>query len=528
MVCFSALIHHFNAGSRPFVYISEEVFFMLQIKNLTITHTKDLHKIIENFSFTLNEGDRAAIIGEEGNGKSTLLKLIYDRSLVDGYCEYSGRIIKSGRTGYLAQELTEAQKQMTAYEFFCDADGFYDASPSELSAISYVLHIPNDIFFSSQTLATMSGGEKVKLQLAALMITQPDILLLDEPSNDLDVNTLEWLEKFINSAAVPVIYISHDETLLENTANVIIHMEQVHRKTIPVHTVSRNGYSEYIKRRAAARTHQEQMARSEQAEYEKQQEKFRRIQSRVEHEQNVISRADPHGGRLLKKKMATVKSLERRFEREYENMTQMPETEDEIFVRFRSDITSPKGKTILDLHLDLLQNEDQILTRNINIHVGGGEKICIVGRNGVGKTTLLRQIAEQLLSRTDIKAAYMPQNYAESMDYSLTPLEYLSRSGNREEITAVRTYLGSMRYTPDEMEHAISELSGGQKAKLYFISMNLDGCNVLVLDEPTRNFSPLSGPVIRRALIEYRGTIISVSHDRKYIDEVCDRVIRLG
>ncbi|MGN0474114.1 MAG: ABC-F family ATP-binding cassette domain-containing protein [Acutalibacteraceae bacterium] len=495
---------------------------------MTITHTKDLRKITENFSFTLNHGDKAAIIGEEGNGKSTLLKLIYDQGLITEYCEYSGEIIKSGRFGYLAQELTARQRQMTVYEFFCGINGFYDLSPAELNQISRSLGIPNDIFYSDRRVDTMSGGEKVKLQLAGLMICRPDVLLLDEPSNDLDIAALEWLEHFINSAEVPIIYVSHDETLLENTANVIIHLEQVRRKTLPVYTVSRSGYREYIERRDASRSHQEQMARKEQAEFNAQQEKLRKIQSRVEHEQNAISRSDPHGGRLLKKKMAAVKSMERRFERECESMTRMPDTEDEIFVRFRPDIISPKGKTILDLHIDILQSADRILARDIDIHINGGEKICITGHNGAGKTTLLRQIALQLAARTDIKTAYMPQNYAECMDYSMTPVEFLSRSGDKDEITAIRTYLGSMRYTPDEMNHAISELSGGQKAKLYFIAMNLDGCNVLVLDEPTRNFSPLSGPVIRRALIEYGGTIISVSHDRKYIEEVCDRVIALN
>ena len=326
----------------------------------------------------------------------------------------------------------------------------------------------------------------------------------------------------------PVLYISHDETLLENTANVIIHLEQVRRKTIPLCTVTRCGYREYIERREASRAHQTQVARKEKEEYEKQQEKFRRIQSRVEHEQNVISRQDPHGGRLLKKKMAAVKSMERRFEREHSEMTQLPETEDEIFVRFSPEITSSRGKTVLDLHLDTLANEGGELAKNIDLHIGGGEKVCIVGRNGAGKTTLLRLIAERLLSRTDIKAAYMPQDYAERMDMSLTPVEFLSRTGDKEELTAIRTYLGSMRYTAAETEHPISALSGGQKAKLYFIAMNLDRCDVLLLDEPTRNFSPLSGPVIRQALREYGGTVISVSHDRKFISEVCDRVFLLG
>ena len=226
--------------------------------------------------------------------------------------------------------------------------------------------------------------------------------------------------------------------------------------------------------------------------------------------------------------MAAVKSMERRFEREHSEMTRLPETEDEIFVRFSPEISSSRGKTVLDLHLDALANEGGVLAKGIDLHISGGEKMCIVGRNGAGKTTLLRLIAEKLLHRADVKAAYMPQNYAERMDMSLTPVEFLSRTGDKEELTAIRTYLGSMRYTAAETEHAISALSGGQKAKLFFIAMNLDRCDVLILDEPTRNFSPLSDPVIRNALKEYGGTIISVSHDRKFIEEVCDRVFLIG
>ena len=499
----------------------------LQIKHLTIDHRRDLRCLINDLSFTLREGDRAAIIGEEGNGKSTLLKLIYDPSLIENYCEHSGEIIRHGRTGYLEQELPPEKSGMTVYEFFCTIPGFFDRSPGELTRTAKKMGLSPDIYYSDQTLGTLSGGENVKIRLLSLVISQPDILLLDEPSNDLDIPALEWLELFIRNSDIPLLYISHDETLLENTANVIIHLEQVHRKTIPVCTVARCGYREYVCRRDAAHAHQTQMARKEQAEYDKQQEKFRRIQARVEHEQNVISRADPHGGRLLKKKMASVKSMERRFEREHSEMTQLPETEDEIFVRFSQEITSSSGKTILELHLDSLVNERTQLAHDINLHINGGEKVCIVGHNGAGKTTLLRIIAEQLLNRADIKTGYMPQNYAERMDMSLTPVEFLSRTGDRDELTAIRTHLGSMRYTAAETEHSISALSGGQKAKLYFIAMNLDRCDVLLLDEPTRNFSPLSGPVIRRALKDYGGTIISVSHDRKYIGEVCDRIYRL-
>jgi ATPase subunit of ABC transporter with duplicated ATPase domains len=149
------------------------------------------------------------------------------------------------------------------------------------------------------------------------------------------------------------------------------------------------------------------------------------------------------------------------------------------------------------------------------------------GTPGCGKTTLLRKIAESLLRREDIIVEYMPQNYEELLDLDMTPIDFLSISGDKEEITRLRTFLGSLKYTIDEMDHPIRELSGGQKAKVLLLKMSLSKANVLILDEPTRNFSPLSGPVIRKMLSEFPGAIISISHDRKYIDEVCDVVYEL-
>ena len=121
----------------------------------------------------------------------------------------------------------------------------------------------------------------------------------------------------------------------------------------------------------------------------------------------------------------------------------------------------------------------------------------------------------------------MPQTYRELLDEEQTPVDYLSTTGDKEETTRIRTYLGSMKYTADEMDHRIGDLSGGQKAKVLLLKMSLSGANVLILDEPTRNFSPLSGPMIRKVLREFAGAIISVSHDRKYISEVCDKLYML-
>ena len=137
-------------------------------------------------------------------------------------------------------------------------------------------------------------------------------------------------------------------------------------------------------------------------------------------------------------------------------------------------------------------------------------------------------MAQELLNRTDIRAQYMPQNYEELLNLDVTPVEFLDDTGDKEVRTRIRTYLGSLKYTADEMDHPIRELSGGQKAKVLLLKMSLSDANVLILDEPTRNFSPLSGPVIRKMIAAFPGAVISISHDRKYIDEVCTKIYTLS
>lgn len=501
---------------------------MLQIRNLTITHRKDLRVLLKEFELTLNDGEKCAIIGEEGNGKSTLLKLIYDEALVSDYVEYTGQISKKGlRLGYLPQELPRQDRNTSVSEFFAQSPAFWDQTPRDLAVLAGVLALPKDVFYSDQILDTMSGGEKVKLQLARLLLDQPDVLLLDEPSNDLDLETLEWLEVFLQECPQAVLYISHDETLLEKTAEMVVHLELVRRKTLPRWTVARLPYQDYVNQRLNKIAHQTQVARREQADFKAKMEKFRQIQAKVEHQQRTISRQDPHGGRLLKKKMHAVQSMGKRFEAEKERMMQLPDVEEAIFLRFSEQVAVPAGKTVLDLKLPELTVQGRTLAKNIKLHVEGPEKLCIIGRNGVGKTTLLKEIASRLLPRSDLKAAYMPQNYEDQLPADQTPVEFLNKSGSKDEATKIRNYLGSVKYTPQEMDHPISEMSGGQKAKLLFLKLILEGANVLILDEPTRNFSPLSNPVIREILKSYQGCILSVSHDRKYMDEVCDTLYGL-
>lgn len=505
---------------------------MLQIKNLTITHKKDLRIILNNFSCTLNDGDKAVIIGEEGNGKSTLLKWIYNTELIDNYCETNGELIKANeRVAYLPQELPAEYQKLSVYDYFMKEENFLSQTPKALGKMAKDFNLPTDFFYREQLMKTLSGGEKVKAGLMKLLFYQPTVLLLDEPSNDLDVETLEFLEHIIKDWKHIVLFISHDEVLIENTANMIIHLEQIQRKTISKYTVARLSYPAYKEERLTAFEAQEKQYKNDKRAKKIRDEKLKSIYQSVDHAQATISRRDPAGGRLLKKKMHSIKSMAHRFEREDENMTNKPEKEEAIFFKLENkDSVVPAGKTIIEYELSKLFTPDgqRVLSENIFLKIRGSEKICITGKNGAGKTTLLHKIAENLLSRTDIKAEYMPQNYEELLQLNITPVEYLCPSGDKEERTKIRTYLGSLNYTADEMEHSISELSGGQKAKIFLLKMSLSGANVLILDEPTRNFSPLSCPVIRKILREFPGAIISISHDRKFIDEVCDKVYCLS
>ena len=221
--------------------------------------------------------------------------------------------------------------------------------------------------------------------------------------------------------------------------------------------------------------------------------------------------------------MHNVKSQEKKLESI--DITEKPDPEESIYFKFE-EVNIPNNKKILNLsNYDLAINNN---SKRINIEVYGSIHICIVGKNGTGKTTLIRKIYDTLKDRTDIKVGYMPQDYNEILKSNDNVLDFITNSSkNKEKITKSRMYLGNMKFTSDEMTGKIDNLSGGSKAKLILMKLILDKCNVLLLDEPTRNVSPLSNPVIRKVLKEFNGTIISVSHDRKYIEEVPNKLYLL-
>ena len=488
---------------------------MLEVSNLSIK-IQDRY-LVKNLSLTLNKGDKLAIIGEEGNGKSTLLKGILG---ICKYAEVTGNINLKGNTiGYLAQSMSENELSKKAHDFLFKDDNDYYEKTNNLYKYLELLNLSDKVL--EQKIGTLSGGEKVKIGLLKLLINEYDILFLDEPTNDLDLDSLEWLEKFINNIDKPIMYVSHDETLLANTANMILHLEQIMKKTDCRNTLLKIDYDTYVTQRLKKIDKQTQIANFEKRTFNKQREKLRKIMQKVEHQQNTISRKDPHGAQVLKKKMHTLKSQEKRLDET--KITEIPDVEENINFFFE-DVSIPKTKNIISLDIPKLTIQDKLLSENIKLDIIGNTHLCIIGQNGVGKSTLIKLIYEKLKNREDIKVGYMPQTYDDifaNYDYALS---FLCPSGNKDDITKARMYLGNMKFTRDEMTSKIKDLSNGTKAKLFLIKMVLEKYNVLILDEPTRNVSPLSNPVIRKVLKEFKGTIISISHDRKYIAEVIDNL----
>jgi len=506
----------------------------MEINNLRIIKKKDNRTLIDNFNFVLHKGDKVAIIGEEGNGKSTLLKTIYNKELVEEYCNISGAINTNNfKVGYLQQLLSEdIQNEEVINYFFRDTNtGELDYSLyndiEKVYSIFSKLNINKNLLEDNRIIRTLSGGEKVKLQLTKILLDDPDVLLLDEPSNDLDIETLLWLEDFIRESNKAIIYISHDETLLENTSTHIIHLEQVNKKSVARHTICKMNYRDYVNNREYLINRQNQIADKEKKQFDEKMDKWRKIYQRVNHEQATISRKDPHGGFLLKKKMHSVKAQEKMLEKEKENLTKKVDKEEAINMLFDYEVSLPKNKIIYNKVISPLKINNSVLCKEVNLVIKTSEHIALIGRNGIGKTTLLKHIYKEL-KNDKYKVGYMPQNYDDVLDLNKSVIDYVCPTLDKESRTKALTFLGSNKFKDEEMNSNIQNLSGGQKAKLLLIKLILDQCEILFLDEPTRNLSPLSNPVIRQVLKNYKGCIISVSHDRKYIEEVCDKVYELS
>ena len=495
---------------------------MIKINHLTITQNKDLRDLISDLNMTIQDGEKVAIIGEEGNGKSTLLRTLMGEKLAD--FSIRGEIQCDLQSlAYIPQHLPEELKKKSLQDYFFLEST--DLDYSLLYRLSDELHFDSSRFASDQEIGSLSGGEALKIQLIHELAKPFEVLFLDEPSNDLDLETVDWLKRQIRKIRQTVIFISHDEDFLSETADTIVHLRLVkHRKEAET-LVEHLDYDSYSDQRKANFVRQSQQAANDQRAYNKTMEKHRRVKQNVE--TALRATKDSTAGRLLAKKMKNVLSQEKRFEKTAQSMIQKPLEEEEIKLFFSDIQPLPASKVLIQLEKENLSIGDRVLVQELRLTVRGQEKIGIIGPNGIGKSTLLAKLQQLFNAKREISLGVMPQDYHKKLLLDLSPIVYLSKTRDKEELQKIQSHLASLNFSYPEMQHQIRSLSGGQQGKLLLLDLVLRKPNFLLLDEPTRNFSPTSQPEIRKLFTTYPGGLVTVSHDRRFLKEVCTTIYRL-
>jgi ATPase subunit of ABC transporter with duplicated ATPase domains len=488
-----------------------------------------IREIFDRFAIVINQGDKIGIIGAEGTGKSTLLGVLAQRELPE--LQVAG-VIQGPTVGLLDQFLDPAWEEVAVAEFLLRASPEEELPPERWNdlqaAVAAVLEVGLDPELVAGTterrMRKLSGGERVRIRIAKLLLSRPPVILLDEPTNDLDLPTLRWLEAFIRRSREPIAFISHDEVLLERAANKIVHLQRLKYQERTQVAVESVGYRAFLE----LRTHRLEKQAQEWANQTRRWTRAVRIvrdqKEKVRREQEAVK--DSSARRLLNKKMRSIKSREGKLERQ--ERIERPEDIEAIRIDFPNAVRTPASRRLLDLEIPELTIGARVLSRGIRLSVRGPEKVVIVGNNGCGKSTLIRQVVAHLRREGAIEFGYYPQDYEEELsDPDRRALDYVLDPDRGVDETFAGTLMARLHIPREEMEAPIRHLSGGQKAKVVLLKL-MTGSGFLVLDEPTRNLSPLSNRTLRAAFAGYPGAILAVSHDRRFIAELADRVLELS
>ena len=505
-----------------------------------------IDSILENVNFTVNEYDKIGIIGVNGTGKTTLFKII---SGIYGYDSGDIYTSKDCEIGYLEQNTnfhsentileevlevfkdviemekylrdlehkiseessntnsTTLEKLMNEYsnklEAFSDMNGY--GYKSEAKGVLKGLGFSDEDM--DKPISILSGGEKTRVLLGKLLLKKPTLLLLDEPTNHLDSEAIEWLEVFLKQYKGTVILISHDRYFLDQVVNRIF---EIHNKKLKTYN---GNYSDFIKASAIEKELELKKFEDQQKDIKKQEESIERLKAfgREKH----LKRA-----RSKEKALAKIDVLDK------------PEAyRKKAKIEFNPSVTS--GNDVLQLRDISMGYGERILFKDLNLDIYRGEKVALIGANGIGKSTLFKIIMNEFTPLsgdikfgTNVNVSYFHQEQ-KTLNLDNTIIDEIWEDNKQLTQTSLRTMLGAFLFEGEEVFKKISTLSGGERARVAILKLILSNANLLLLDEPTNHLDIDSKEVLEEALSSYTGTIFTISHDRYFLNTVVDKVLVL-
>lgn len=514
---------------------------ILSCKDITKSYGTDI--ILKKINFNLEEHEKAAVVGVNGAGKTTLFKIITDNLSYDdgqlyipknttiGYLEQNVDI-RSEKTIYeemlsvfesifeLEEKLHSMERKMSSlsdseYSSFMEqyarfqhefeeSDGY--SCKSRINGVLKGLGFTEDEY--SQQVCTLSGGQKTRVFLGKLLLMKPDILLLDEPTNHLDIDSIQWLEDFLKSYSGACLIISHDRYFLDRTVSKIIDIENGKS------SVYNGNYSFFIKQKDAARAAQLKQYANQQREIRHQEEVIKTL--RQFNREKSIKRAE-----------SREKALER-----MEKMERPENLPEKMHLRLTPQIQS--GNDVLSVEDLSMSFGNNRLFSNVSFEIKRGEKVAIIGPNGIGKSTLFKIILNELkpdfgkvVLGVNVNPGYYDQEHHE-LDDKNTIFDEIHNAYPNMTNGEIRNVLASFVFTEDDVFKTIGTLSGGEKGRVSLAKIMLSKSNFLILDEPTNHLDMYSKEILEDAINNYDGTVLYISHDRYFIDKTAERTLELS
>lgn len=495
--------------------------------------------ILDNISFSINKNDKVAIVGDNGEGKTTLLKIITKELEADSGTVYYD---VNGGIGYLSQQvivnmdntlleemelsftkLKKIEKDMEALvnkmnndsskELVDEYSKLHDLYEN-LGGYEYKYQIQQMLYkfgfdesYFNRKLSTFSGGERTRACFVKLLLNKPSLLLLDEPTNHLDLVMIEWLEKYLKSYSGTVLLVSHDQTFIDNIVNKIIELEN-HKATM-----YSGNYSFYVEQK--------------QLHYEQQLKAFNIQEKEIKRYEMLIRKFKPKPT-----KTAFAQSLEKKLAK-MDKIEKPNNNKKTIHAKFESNLEAYKVKMHICENLTFGYNNTPLM-EPLNLTIRNTDKICIMGQNGSGKTTMLKCIMsnENLISgfnsdvRENLKYFYFDQTQ-QILNLDISLFDTIQNEFPLMSNTEVRSLLGRFLFTEDDVFKEVKLLSGGEKIRLIFALISLRNYDILYLDEPTNHLDFQTKRVVADILEDYPGTIVMVSHDRYFVNRIANRIIYL-